>query len=309
MRWRGKSAQGKPKSAPSGSPSPRPPEPRAPETELLDPLASEFRGEVFLALHGLNLHPERMAAWCGLLRGEGFAVARVALTGHDPSDRRAWGGVTADQWLDDVTRAHAEARRRWPGARISLLGYSLGAPLGLLWGIDHGVSWRRIVLLAPALRVRGLLAPLLRLSDLVPRTRLRLPSLAPRSYRAHASTTISAFRALQELIDRLRRREADLPRCPQLVIYADQDELISVRHLPAYRDLLPASVTLYRLALSRSRRYPSHLAIDPRTVGEVEWARLAADTSAWLNGGAAAVGAAALGTATAIAADGRARVS
>ena len=273
MHWHGKSAQGRPRNVPSGSL----------ETRLLEPDAAIFRNEVFIVLHGLNLHPDRMLPWCELLRRSGRGVVRVVLAGHDPERPAAWGSVTAEQWLEDLSRAYADARRRWPGAAICLFGYSLGAPLGLVWGIEHEVAWRRIVLLAPALRVRGWLAPLLRLSSLVPRSRVRLPSLAPRRYRAHASTSLSAFHALQVLIERFDAGAARFPRCPQLVIYTAQDELISTRVLQEYRERSPGTVTLHRLALSLARRYPCHLTIDPRTVGEAEWARLAGKVLEWLN--------------------------
>jgi hypothetical protein len=66
------------------------------------------------------------------------------------------------------------------------------------------------------------------------------------------------------------------------VIYAPRDELISTPYLLAYRERSPEAVTLHRLSLSRARRYPHHLAIDPRTMGEAEWTRLTAALSGWL---------------------------
>jgi hypothetical protein len=75
-----------------------------------------------------------------------------------------------------------------------------------------------------------------------------------------------------------------LPACPQLAIYAGQDELISVRALAEYRERLADHVSLFRLKLSLARRYPRHLAIDPRTVGDSEWARMTSGVNAWLDG-------------------------
>ena len=255
----------------------------SPETRLFDPIRLPFRQEVFLVLHGLNLHPARMEAWRELLRREGFAVAQVALAGHDPADRRGWGRVSASLWLEDLERACAQARARWPGAALSLCGYSLGATLGLDWSLERGAPWRRALLIAPALAVRWYLAPLLWLSRFLLPGALPLPSLAPRAYRAHGTTPLAAFRALAALIARLEQGLERLPEFPQFVIYVEGDELISTRHLLHYRGRRGAGVLLHPLALPRFRRYPRHLAIDPTTLGEARWRRLTADVSAWLN--------------------------
>jgi pimeloyl-ACP methyl ester carboxylesterase len=223
-----------------------------------------------------------MAPWREHLSREGFAVAHVALTGHDPDDSRAWGRVTAEQWLTDLERAREAARARWPGAALSLCGYSLGATVGLVWSGEQKIPWRRALLVAPALRVRWYLAPVLRLAGLLLPGTLRLPSLAPRVYRAHGSTPLAAFRALQDLLDRLEQCREGMPAFPQLVIYIRGDELISTRSLLHYR--ARQDIELYPLDPAPPRYYPRHLAIDSVTLGEARWLQLTADVSGWLNG-------------------------
>ena len=269
----------------------------------LDPVVSEpapgrARGESFILLHGLNLRPERLAPWREFLLEHGFGVVSVTLAGHRSGTPHPWRGADADGWLAQVGQARDAAGTAWPGGRVSLFGYSLGAVLGMVRAHEQAQPWHRAILLAPAFRVRGWGHFAMRAGGRFLPPRLLLPSLAPRAYRVHGTTPVSAFMAVWELGKRFSRALAAPanPRGPypfsHLVIYAPGDELISTSFLVHYRERIGEEVELYRLDLEPTRRYPRHLAIDPRTAGEPAWSRLLAHVARWLEESAQPTGSA-----------------
>jgi alpha-beta hydrolase superfamily lysophospholipase len=259
----------------------------SPEALLFEPGNPSPHPEAFLVLHGLNLLPERMGAWRDFLLGQGRYVAQVAFAGHDPADLTGWRKISSKQWLEDVQQAVEAARRRWPQATLSLFGYSLGAVAGMVWSLERHQPWHRAVFLAPAFRVHRMFVPLLEAARGLPK-HWRVPSLAPRSYRAHGSTSLAAFAALGELSGRFQKLvslhgEAPAPLAgPELAIFARRDELISTDYLDRYAKLRNTNLELFPLQLGAARRYPRHLVIDPRSLGEAEWKRVTAHVARWL---------------------------
>ncbi len=269
------------------------------EPSLHDPPEPGPHSEVFLLLHGLNLAPSRMAAWRDYFLGEGFAVASIALAGHRAGESRLWRRVSAADWLADVDRAREAVLERWPGAAVSVFGYSLGAVLAAVWSQERGIHWRRAVYLAPAFGVKGLGAPLLRMGRTLLPNSLLLPSFAPRAYRFRWATSMAAFGALLDLIERLPRPEdspeastvggcgpdgppAAMEEAPQLIFHVEGDELISTRAMLQYRRRFGAGVSLHPVRLPGRRRYPRHLAIDPESAGDGPWREMTGRVSRWL---------------------------
>jgi Serine aminopeptidase, S33 len=244
--------------------------------------------EAFLVLPGLNLHPHRLDPLSELLGAAGAAAVVPRLTGFAVAGDPAAGRVRAADWLADVDAAWSEAHARLPAAAPALLGYSLGALLGLVWALERGVTLRRAVLLAPSLRLRGVHRAAIRtLGWLLPR-RLRLPSSAPATYRLHRGTTVAAYRALVALERRLRphlqgwlRGEGDGPP-PLLIACSPRDELVDTRVLGMLAHRWPQRVTLLPLSHTPRPGYPAHLGLDGYTLGEAEWQRLGATLSDWL---------------------------
>jgi pimeloyl-ACP methyl ester carboxylesterase len=267
---------------PSGNPEARP----APALAL--PRIGEAPREAFLVLPGLNLHPHRLDPLTDVLNTAGLAAVMPRLRGFAVPGDPALGRVRARDWVGDVDAAWRAAQARLPAAAPSLLGYSLGALLGLVWALDAGVALRRAVLLAPALRLRGRHRALIAaLTPLLP-GRLWVPSRAPASYRFHAGTTVAAYRALLALERRLRprlqgwlRREGAGPP-PLLIAVSPQDELIATAPLAALARAWPERVTLLPLSHTPRPGYPAHLGLDATTLGEAEWQRLAATLGDWL---------------------------
>jgi hypothetical protein len=256
-----------------------------PEALTFEPERPSPHPEAFLILHGLNLLPERMGAWREFLLGQGRYVAQVAFAGHDPARRAGWRDISSEQWLNDVQHAVELARRRWPRAELSLFGYSLGAVAGMVWSLERHQPWHRAIFLAPAFRVHRLFVPLLLAARGLPK-KWRVPSLAPRSYRAHGYTSLAAFAALRDLSGRFQKLVSLNGQAPvagrELAIFARGDELISTDYLDRYARLRNATLDVFPLKLGAERRYPRHLVLDPRSVGEDEWRRVTAHVEWWL---------------------------
>jgi len=267
---------------PSGNPDPRP----APGLSL--PRSGQAPREAFLVLPGLNLHPHRLDPLSELLTTAGAAAVTPRLTGFAVPGDPALGRVRAARWLADVDAAWSAAQARLPGVAPSLLGYSLGALLGLVWAAERGVTLQRAILLAPALRLRAMHRLAIALLGLALPGRLRLPSRAPASYRFHPGTTVAAYRAVTALERRLRPRlqgwlrgEAQgLP--PLLVACSPRDEMVDTRVLGALAHHHPSRVTLVPLSHEPRPGFPAHLGLDGYTLGESEWQRLRHAIEDWL---------------------------
>ena len=281
MPWRWSCAAKRASSVPSGNPEGRP----APGLTL--PRGGVTPREAFLVLPGLNLHPHRLDPLSALLNEAGAATLVPHLTGFATPGDAALRRVSAERWLADVDAAWRAARARLPGAEPSLLGYSLGALLGLVWARQAGVALRRAILLSPALRLRPLhRALLLGLGALLPGA-LRLPSRAPVTYRFHAGTTVAAYRALAHLERCLQAtldawtHGQDAPP-PLLIACSPDDELIATRPLARLARAFPQRVTLVPLSHEPRPGFPAHLGLDAYTLGEREWQRLTDTLRRWL---------------------------
>lgn len=284
MPWPRSCAARRPSIVPSGNPDARP------EPGLILPPAAADPAEAWLVLPGLNLHPQRLepaAAWC---TATGGAVVQPRLRGYAEAGDPAQGRVRAADWLADLDHAWSRARTRFPSAAPALLGYSLGALLGLVWSLSRGVALRRALLLSPALRLKRAHRLVLgSVGRLLP-GRVRLPSLSPEAYRMHPATSIAAYRALAALERHLaphlaRWLAGDAEGLPPLLVACSlRDELIDTRPLLALARAQPGAVTLVPLSHSPRRGYPHHLGLDANTLGEAEWRRLSAACMDWLRG-------------------------
>jgi esterase/lipase len=241
--------------------------------------------EVFLILTGLNFHPARLEPWEALFTAHGAATLQPALRGYAAPGDPAWRHVNAGQWLDDVSTAHEQMAGRFPGAAVSMFGYSTGGVLGLVWSRRSKVPLRRAVLLAPALAQRPLPRAAIALLALLPGP-LLLPSKAPRAYRMHDATSVAAYTALRHLVAEFRRGGGSAPRAVFLCI-SRRDELVSVaaaeRYLGALRGLRPQGQDrLHWLDFTPRPHWLHHLGVDRFTMGEQAWQRLQGELEVWL---------------------------
>ncbi|MDH4225786.1 MAG: alpha/beta hydrolase [Deltaproteobacteria bacterium] len=267
--------------------------------------------EVFVFVHGLNQCPSALDEWAGFFRDKGYGVEQAVLPGHQvqplppPSNVSAASGNPVpepwpdfsrglDPWLAALDRAALTAAHKWPGAELSLFGYSLGGVLGLVWAGQTARPLSRAVLISPPFRLRCL--PALALGLLAPWLpgRLPIPSLAPRKMRVHGFTPVGAYRILSKAAARLQ--QAPPAHIPRFVVVHPQDELISTRFLEQQEALqalnqpphLDRLVNFHRLDHLHRLAHPwpaggiHHLATGPQTMGRENWASVTAALKDWL---------------------------
>jgi esterase/lipase len=241
--------------------------------------------EVFLVLPGLNFHPGRLEPWEALLAAHGAAIVRPALRGYGAPGDPAWRAVTPEDWLEDVSQAYLRLGQRFPGAAVSLFGYSLGGVLGLVWSRRYGVAFHRALLLAPALASRRWGWMGLSLCTLLP-GRMAIRSWAPRSYRVHDVTSMAAYQAVWGLIRQYRAGAGEDPRAA-FVAVSPHDELVSPQAAEAFvqrvaRQGAPGAGRLHPIAFQPRPGWLYHLGVDAATLGSEPWQRLEAAVCAWL---------------------------
>jgi len=251
-----------------------------------------------LVTHGLNLRPSRMREMEDIFLGQGCAVLRVILKGHEEIENeeiesaRDWPAVDSGIWLNEVRRCRREAARLAAGRPVFYCGYSLGGLAGMAEYMDALASesagedappYRGMILITPAVQVRPW-AHLVRLSFIFPNG--NLPSLAGKYYEARPCTSVGAHQALFGLHRMLRSGLSSSravaaqggrawPKLPTLIVYDRYDVLTSgpgclrkLKNHPAF------SPRLYRI---RAQNLWHHLVIDRRALGDAGWQALAAE--------------------------------
>ncbi len=271
----------KPRTGPSGSPEVNPaPHPPAPPAGL----------EVFLSLPGLNLSPEKMEPLAALLRKKGHAVVQCFGRGYFGAPAQPGQKLYPSVWLEGLDRCYEEATGLYPGAALSLLGYSMGALLGVAWSLSRDRPLRRAVFFSPAFVLKWYGRGSLRVAGRLLAGHRILRSRSPAAYRLQAGTSVAAYQGLLQLGQLFRRQlarrdeeglRAFLPR--QFIAFAARDELISTRFLPAYRRRFDGLVALHRLNHVPRAGYPYHLGLDAHTLGERQWELVCGAMEGWLD--------------------------
>lgn len=109
---------------------------------------------VVLLVHGTVFHSGFYSPWANELTKNGYAMFGVDLRGWGQSQgygRR--GGVgNYDEYVEDVTLARREIRKRFPNIPVYLQGESLGGAVVLLANMMDKVSSDGLILNAPAVR-------------------------------------------------------------------------------------------------------------------------------------------------------------
>lgn len=260
---------------------------------------------VVLVVHGLNLHPDRMAPICTLLQSLGVLVVRMALAGHR-GDYPALQEVTRETWLEDyraatelltsAARSDGTGTEHQDGSGTELPVGFLGQSLGALTFCDfvlaaaEGAASRnsaveapllprpstlfaRALLLSPAVALRPraqLLRPLARLTRKLP-----IPSASSPQDRLYPRLPAAAYRALYTSYRtvRSRLRESSMPVASTVVMHP-RDELISrrgIERLIAEGQLPEGHLVL--LEPDTTARGTSHLAVCEETMGDANWQR------------------------------------
>ncbi|MEJ5358390.1 MAG: alpha/beta hydrolase [Desulfobacterales bacterium] len=262
------------------------------------PEGGRLRGAA-LVLHGLNLDPLRMQPLIALLNAAGIAAFNAALRGHGGnftsrpgSDARrdrmaALQACRYAHWAEEALSGYREVRRlaAAAGCEACFVGFSYGALLGCDLLVSRPeVAFARMVLLAPALRLRPWDRAIRLLS---PFPSLVLPTPAPEGYPANPGTPVAAYNALFETLEHFEARLGPRLNIPTLVFVDPGDELVSAEGL---RQLVAAE------RLERWRIHPlrvsrpvlagalRHLILDEERAGRRAWAELRGVLHAFLGG-------------------------
>ena len=237
---------------------------------------------VVVVAHGLNTKPSIMGneqARGTLVRmflDEGYDVYRVTLPGHEGSVEQM-RHIRADDWLDSARAQYLEAanfayKKNVP---LYLAAFSLGALVyENLIHSDDSVQFAAIVLFAPAIGIKGIARAGVCFADIFLADRAIIGSRAPKEYRAQRGVSISAYKALFELEDRLFAEKLLNCDIPTLVFIDTGDELISISKLKKFVADNDFSNWIIETVSNRGARVKPkyhHLIIDTQCVSEQTW--------------------------------------
>lgn len=199
---------------------------------------------VALAIHGLNLRPDRMQPVISKLTESGIDVLGLSLRGHgnnythgngsdeDQARLESLKNVSYQSWINESYLAYLMLKERGAekGVPLFLIAFSLGGLIGLdLFASNPDVQFDKLVLFAPAIRLHAIIY-LERL--LSPFPRLVLPSMAPKTYLANKKgTPIAAYNALFEGLNRFNKNAGSKINVPTLIFIDGQDEFIPLMKL------------------------------------------------------------------------------
>ena len=115
--------------------------------------AEDWNGRIAIVLHGIGYHSGPYKVIADALNPAGTDVYGLDARGHGLSHgARGFVGTPA-QIQADVSALVQLARRERPGARIFLIGDSMGADMALSYAKHHGADLSGLVLLALALNL------------------------------------------------------------------------------------------------------------------------------------------------------------
>lgn len=214
--------------------------------------------------------------------------------GHpgDPAFRE----VSLDAWFADLDRAWEAQLSANPNTRLSLLGFSQGALVGLCWALERQVPLHRMLAISPAWGLKPLYRIILGgLFRFLP-GRVVFPSPAPSGYGFHGFSSVAAYRAQWDgmkalerktLKDQAHKRNGRLPlppfppRVPIFIAYTKKDELIDTRLVESMAEANRKQVWLHQFRHQPDKFFPHHLALDEETLGHEEWVRLKNAVRKW----------------------------
>ncbi len=110
---------------------------------------------VILLVHGTVLHSGFYSPWANELTKNGYAVFGIDLRGWGQSQGYGRRGNVGnyDEYVEDVTLARREIRKRYPNIPVYLQGESLGGAVVLLSHIMDKVTLDGLILNAPAVKI------------------------------------------------------------------------------------------------------------------------------------------------------------
>ncbi|SDL52126.1 Lysophospholipase, alpha-beta hydrolase superfamily [Catalinimonas alkaloidigena] len=217
-----------------------------------------------LLIHGLNVRPDSLGWLIDQLTARGIRVVNVQLRGHSKAHcpHHALHRITWEDWVDDLQAPLQEVRNR-PAQPCVLIGYSMGALVGLEIAHRYHVTFDRYLLLAPPIQINALsrrLLPLCRRFG-----RVVLPSFTPKAYRVYPALPIGLFHTLATGIRSVAQRKHPGP----LTILIDPcDELVSFAAVKAFAIKHRATLKVIAKKIGDCRYgHIKHLIVDEASLG------------------------------------------
>lgn len=228
--------------------------------------------DVVLVAPGLNNNVHATQPLIAVLNGSGYDCLSVRLQ----FGRRLSSDEIAREWVAAIADAYAVARDGYRQHSIHSVAYSLGALTTLMFLQDTpAASLERLFLIAPPLaltRSAGLVRHLTPLRHVG----AALPSLAPRSIRERAFTTLADYHAMLTLVNELNRiRVADNIRRAQVrCIVSAKDEMVDAAGVRAWIQQQGLDWTVRTLGKNLTGSGPHHLLLSERSMGSEGWRAL-----------------------------------
>jgi len=245
---------------------------------------------VLVVVHGLAEHSGRYGNPVQYFVPRGYAIYSFDLRGHGKSEGVRCYIDRFSDYLDDMRTFHDMVRGIYPGAKLFLLGHSVGGTIATAYAARYRAELAGLILSAPALKpgasITGLQVMMARvLSALLPK--MGVASLD--------SSGVSRDRAVVEAYDNdplvyrgkvtarlgaelIRVMEKDLPakmpglELPLLVMYGSEDRLAN----PVGSELV------YRLAKSKDKTLKRYEGFYHEIFNDPERGRVFADMETWL---------------------------
>lgn len=113
--------------------------------------AFEYPGDsnkAVLLIHGFLASPYIMRSMGKVLNAEGYHVKAICLPGHG-TDFKALKTVGFEDWKNTIDEAFLELKAKY--AEVLIVGFSIGAILGLITAFEHNAP--RVIALSPAFEI------------------------------------------------------------------------------------------------------------------------------------------------------------
>lgn len=108
--------------------------------------------KIIVCLHGMTAHGRHFAILADALRGHGVGVVALDCRSHGLSQGRRGDWPPYSRIIADTRQFFAFTARRYPGARLYLLGKSMGGAIAAHTAAAHPRGLRGLILFAPAFR-------------------------------------------------------------------------------------------------------------------------------------------------------------
>ncbi len=205
----------------------------------------ELPRALVVLVHGFAEHSSRHASAALYLAHRGYGVQAFDLRGHGRSLGTRCFVRAFEEYLDDTEFLLLNAKQRWPGKPVFLLGHSLGGLIASLFVIDRRAELSGLILSAPAVKL-GRDYPLFkivaclvlgRMLPHLPMVRVRSSSVSrdPAVVRAYQDDKLiyhgrTPARTASEIVHAIHRLQArgDRISVPLLVMHGSEDQVTEV---------------------------------------------------------------------------------